>query len=274
MNKKTKFATALLATALLSNGFTLDTKEEATSPEPEHTAEVVEEQESKPANIPLNMVPEEEIEVEVFEEDFNQPENETPQPLPTENEPVPTTSPQQASTLTQKQADTKEVLPTVSLSESTSENQITPEEVCDTPINLPEVDTMNGIDYGSSQTIQPDVTKTTYTEEQLTDPTQKPDGSPVDSPTVTQTYEQTATPTPTQADDFYWQIQNGTYQFNGDEVIYTERSIIYITFPPENQEPVYIPGFGWVEPSGEPSIRVQALDMYESGVKVGTMGGG
>lgn len=214
-----------------------------------------------------------EFEKEPLTEFSEDKQEETPPPLPTENDPVPTTSSQQATTLTKKQTVTREVFPTVSLSDSTSVNQIPPEEVSEFASKIPESGTMNGIDYDTSQTIQPDVTKPTYTQEQLTDPTQKPDGTPVDSPIVTQTYEQSTTLTTSQADDVYWQIQNGTYEFNGDEVIYTERSIIYITFPPEDQESVYIPGFGWVEPCYEPNIRVQLLDMYESGIKVGTMGG-
>ncbi|MFI3255717.1 MAG: hypothetical protein R3Y63_15540 [Eubacteriales bacterium] len=69
-------------------------------------------------------------------------------------------------------------------------------------------------------------------------------------------------------------ILNNTYEFNGDEVIYTETAIIYITFPTaEELQPVYINGFGWVEPSNEPIVRIQALDMIEYGVKVGNMGG-
>lgn len=271
--KTTRNITLAITSALLiyaSTQINLPSKEEnlQTVSEPSVTLSTPETE--RTVTVPLEIVFEEEHLTE-----FSGDKQEEFLPLlPKENEPVPTTPSQQATTLTEKQADTREVLPTVTLTETTSENQITPEEVCEPTINIPDAGTMNGIDYGTSQTIQPDVTKPTYTQEQLTDPSQKPDGTPVDSPTLTQTYDQTATPTTVQADDVYWQIQNGTYEFNGDEIIYTDRSIIYITFPPENQEPVYVPGFGWVEPSNEPNIRVQLLDMYESGVKVGTMGGG
>jgi hypothetical protein len=36
---------------------------------------------------------------------------------------------------------------------------------------------------------------------------------------------------------------------------------------------VWVPGFGWVEYSGEPSVGVVAEDMYENGNKIGSMGG-
>lgn len=53
---------------------------------------------------------------------------------------------------------------------------------------------MNGIDYGTSQTIQP-APEPTYTPEQLLDPTQTPDGTPVEGyvPEVSFPEEQTST---------------------------------------------------------------------------------
>lgn len=35
---------------------------------------------------------------------------------------------------------------------------------------------------------------------------------------------------------------------------------------------VWVPGFGWVEYSGEPRVGVVAEDMYENGTKIGSMG--
>ncbi len=274
MNKKNKCVTALLTTALLTYGFALTTNEESLTQEPNSPPEVLSEATPLLGSKTLYLVSSEEMKTDIPEQDSAPPEEVTPPPDPEESEPVPATSPQQATTLTQTQADTGEVLPTVSLTETTSENSITTEDVSEFTINIPEAGTMNGIDYGTIQTIQPDVTKPSYTEEQLTDPTQKPDGTPVNSPTMTQTWEPPTTQTTSQADDVYWQIQNDTYEFHGDEIIYTEHSIIHVTYPPENLEPVYFLGFGWIEPSSEPTIRVEVLDMEESGIKVGTMGGG
>lgn len=78
--------------------------------------------------------------------------------------------------------------------------------------------------------------------------------------------------TPPPAEDILTQVLNGTYQFNGNEIIYTESAIIYITYPSaEELKSVYVPGFGWVTPNNEPSIQIQALDMVENGNKVGSM---
>lgn len=63
------------------------------------------------------------------------------------------------------------------------------------PINIPEeVKSSNGVGTGTEQTIQPDVEqKAAYTEEELTNPTQKPNGEKVDPPT-----EENPTPPQTQ----------------------------------------------------------------------------
>lgn len=37
---------------------------------------------------------------------------------------------------------------------------------------------------------------------------------------------------------------------------------------------VWVPGFGWIEYSGKPSVGIVADDMYENGNKIGSMGGG
>ncbi|MDD3253800.1 MAG: hypothetical protein PHV18_14725 [Lachnospiraceae bacterium] len=62
-------------------------------------------------------------------------------------------------------------------------------------IDIPEeVKSSNGVDTGTEQTIQPDVEeKPTYTEEELTNPNQKPNGEKVDPPT-----EENPTPPQTQ----------------------------------------------------------------------------
>ncbi len=173
MKKKRKFATTLLATALLSYGFTLDSTEEVTTEEPEQPAEVAVEKTSTSPSEGQHLVAEEEIQVEIFEEEPIVEEVESTPTVPTETEPLPPETPPQAITLTQTQGNTAEPVATVTQAEST---QATREPA----INIPEPDTMNGIDYGTSQTIQPDVTKPNYTEEQLTDPTHAPDGTPVE----------------------------------------------------------------------------------------------
>jgi hypothetical protein len=55
--------------------------------------------------------------------------------------------------------------------------------------------------------------------------------------------------------------------------------------PPSNSEPVpgtkkyidgkphvWVPGFGWIEYSGKPSVGIVAEDMYENGHKIGSIG--
>lgn len=76
--------------------------------------------------------------------------------------------------------------------ESNKNNEVTVE-----PIEVPkETDVNNGaVDTGTDQKIQGDVPdKPTYTEEQLTDPTQTPDGEKVDPP---KSEEKDKVPTPT-----------------------------------------------------------------------------
>ena len=36
---------------------------------------------------------------------------------------------------------------------------------------------------------------------------------------------------------------------------------------------MWVPGFGWIEYSGKPSVGITAEDMYENGNKIGSMGG-
>lgn len=224
MSKKSKCATALLATALLAYGFTLDTEQEINTAEPEIQREVAVEKESTPITEPQHLVSEEEIQVEILVEEVKETEVEI---VVKENEPQQTETPPQVTTLTQTQADRTQ--PDPQAQEVTATREPTS--------NIPEPDSMNGIDYGTSQSIQPEVDpRPTYTEEQLTDPTQKPDGTPVE------VYLQDVTP-PTST-------------------------------PEENSvEHAYVPGFGWV-PIPDPCEVIFAEDMFTNGNKVGTMGGG
>lgn len=64
-------------------------------------------------------------------------------------------------------------------------------------IELPnETENLNGDDKGTDQTIQSDIPdKPTYTEEELTNPEQKPNGEKVDKPTEENPKEQPSKPT-------------------------------------------------------------------------------
>ncbi len=225
MNKKNRCATALVATALLSYGFTLDTTEEIAQSEPEPTIEVTVTHERKPVIKPEDVV---EVKHSDSKTETEQPltdttrqpapedvEEESPPPLPPEPTYKPTFEPPEATNQTPQPAEPSQTIPNV-----------TPPKAEEKP---PQIVT------------PPDI------------PNQPPTS---------------------QTDDVLHEILSDTYDFKVDEVIYTENSIIHITYPPENQVPVYVDGFGWVEPSNEPSIRIEALDMVENGNKVGTMGGG
>lgn len=111
-----------------------------------------------------------------------------------------------------------------------------------------ESKTGNGIDKGTEQTIQPDPIKPEYTDEQLKNPDQKPDGEKVteqDKPTEHNKVEKPSTPP--KSDN---QPQGGDVNSKGE---------------------TYLPGFGWIKNSGENQGSV-ADDMYENGNKVGIMG--
>lgn len=118
------------------------------------------------------------------------------------------------------------------------------------PVIIPEQIQMdNGaIDTGTEQKIQGDVPeKPTYTEEQLTDPTQRPNGEKVEQ---------------LKEDDEV-------------ETVPTQESPITET----NNEPqggdtkdglVYVPGFGWIPDIGE-GEGIAVEEMYENGNKIGDM---
>ncbi len=100
-------------------------------------------------------------------------------------------------------------------------------EITVAPIEIPkQTQADNGaVDTGTEQKIQGDVEKPTYTEEQLKDSTQKPNGEKVDPP-----------------------------KNEGDEKIVTTSEL-----PKKNDEPqggdtkdgqIYVPGFGWIKDEG------------------------
>lgn len=109
------------------------------------------------------------------------------------------------------------------------------------------VDTRPAQTDQTEQSIQPEVTKPAEPEETIkTDPTQKPDGTKVDTPPTPVEHESVVTPTePEPAPN---QPQGGDTQ----------------------DGKVYLPGFGWVTDTG--STGTTADDMYENGNKIGEMG--
>lgn len=92
------------------------------------------------------------------------------------------------------------------------------------------------------QNIQPDVTKPA-TQADVNDPTQKPDGTKLESAPVPVPHEEVITPTEDPE-----QLQGGETNSSGQ---------------------VYVPGFGWCTPSGGEGSY--AADMYENGNKIGSM---
>ena len=100
----------------------------------------------------------------------------------------------------------------------------------------------------TEQSIQPDVTKPEPPSEQaLTDPTQMPDGTKLETPPVPVEHEEVVTPTeptPEPGEPQAGDTQNGQ---------------------------IYVPGFGWVENHGGGGSGTVAEDMYENGNKIGSM---
>ncbi len=98
-------------------------------------------------------------------------------------------------------------------------------------IEIPDMEKAdNGaIDTGTEQTIQGDVEKPKEpTEKQLTDPTQKPNGEKVETPPEPVAHDKVEKPTETP--------KNNDVPQGGDT---------------NNQGKTYLPGFGWIENSGE-----------------------
>lgn len=101
------------------------------------------------------------------------------------------------------------------------------------PDTSPTVGTDNGaVSTGTDQTIQGDVSKPEYSEDQLTDPSQKPNGEKVTEPPASAEPPK-STPKPTQPDT----PKSGDRNDKGE---------------------IYVPGFGWVEDSGEDNTQEEA----------------
>ena len=94
----------------------------------------------------------------------------------------------------------------------------------------------------TEQSIQPDVIRPEApSEDVLTNPTQMPDGTKVESPPVPVEHDAVVTPTEPAAK------------------------------PDTKNGQIYIPGFGWVQNNGGGGSGTVAEDMYENGNKIGIM---
>ncbi len=105
----------------------------------------------------------------------------------------------------------------------------------------------NGVDKGTSQTIQGDVKKPKEpSKEKLTDPTKKPDGEKLEEPPENVDHDKVKKPeeAPKKKDE-----PQGGDKKNGK---------------------IYVPGFGWIDDIGE-GEGSKADDMYENGNKIGNM---
>lgn len=118
------------------------------------------------------------------------------------------------------------------------------------PIKIPDTQATNknGVDKGKKQTIQKDAEKPKEpTKEELTDQTQKPNGEKIVEPPKNVDHDKVEKPVepPKKKDK----------PKGGDT---------------NNKGQTYLPGFGWIENSGE-NQGSKAEDMYENGNKVGNM---
>ena len=142
--------------------------------------------------------------------------------------------------------------PTISTLSVTGEETTTPvttQEVSVQPITFTEAELQNmhtGDSSGTEQSIQPEVTKPAEPlEEAKKDPTKTPSGEKVTTAVQAEESEVQSTTAPTQ-----------TSSSESED---------------NHEGEIYIPGFGWVEDNGGGSSGTTADDMYESGIKIGTM---
>lgn len=138
----------------------------------------------------------------------------------------------------------------------------------DSNVNIPEAGTMNGDDKGTSQTIQPDVaSKPTYSQNQLTDPTQTPDGGKV---TVTEEGEITPEIVPEPTPEPEPPTTSPSTPDSTSQSIAPNPDANPDSNTGSTEGMAYVPGFGWVPEAG-PTEVIQATDMYQNGNKVGNM---
>lgn len=120
-------------------------------------------------------------------------------------------------------------------------------------IELPDVEIIeqqensNGVDKGTEQTIQPKIPeKPTYTEEEIKNPNQKPNGDSINENDKVQDHNKVEKSLKSPKED---------NKSQGGE---------------KKEGQIYAPGFGWIDDVGEGQGSV-VEDMYENGNKVGIM---
>jgi hypothetical protein len=116
----------------------------------------------------------------------------------------------------------------VTINPNASDNTENEKKVIVTPPDtIKSANTDNGaVSTGTEQTIQGDATKPEYTEEQLKDPTQKPDGEKVTEPPKSVDHDKVEKPKDTPKNDS--QPQGGETK----------------------DGKIYVPGFGWITDNG------------------------
>jgi len=112
-----------------------------------------------------------------------------------------------------------------------------------------QTDDGNGaVDKGTEQTIQGDVEKPTYTEEELTNPDKKPNGDEVTEQDIPVDHDKVGTPTETPKQDN--QPQGGD----------------------KKEGQIYVPGFGWIKDEGGGGEGTVGKSDGDINKQVGTMG--
>ena len=156
------------------------------------------------------------------------------------------TLPEESSAVTEIVVDPGEVQ--IEESDSAADLVIKPETGTETEETAYPVDSRPAQTDQPEQSIQPDVTKPEEpSEDVLTDPTQMPDGTKVETPPTPVGHDEVVTPT--EPEPVPGEPQAGDTQ-NGQ---------------------IYIPGFGWVQNNGGGGSGTVAEDMYENGNKIGIM---
>lgn len=160
------------------------------------------------------------------------------------DDPLPPSSSQQSDVVVDPDSSTPP--PSESGDEQKPEDDVTVRP--ETPDAGTGTDAGNGADFtGTEQTIQSDPVKPEYTEEELKDPTKTPDGTPVEGTPEPQDHDTYEPPKDIPASS--GEPQGGDVNEAGQ---------------------TYLPGFGWIENSGE-NHGEYLEDMYENGNKIGIM---
>lgn len=137
-----------------------------------------------------------------------------------------------------------------SLPAPTEEEKIVIKPNIQTPTLAPSAAGNTAVSTGTEQTIQPDVTKPPGpSEEQLTDPSQKPDGEIVTEPPKDEDHDEVVTPSSPPA-------KAGEPQ-GGDK----------------KDGKIFVPGFGWIQDNGGGGIGEVVGSDGDINKQVGEMGG-